>query len=69
MEVYEIRSSFASMCLMSKEDDVKDKQAQESKEQQKIKKPSSINRKENDEEKGGNRGSNGISIAFFKKNC
>ena len=53
MDVYNIRSQFAGMCIMSKEADIKIP--------------------EDEKDKKGNKGfgviSEGISLAFFKKNC
>jgi hypothetical protein len=69
MEVYNIRSQFAGMCQMSKEDDKKDQQA--AKDQQ-SKDKGKRGGKEDDEEKGalaGSRQPEGIGLNFFKKHC
>ena len=73
MEVYKIRSQFAGMCLMSKEDQQKElqaiKAAQDSKGGNKGK-AKIFNQVEQEEESGGRTRSNdGIGLNFFKKNC
>jgi hypothetical protein len=66
MEVYEIRSQYVGLCMMSKEDEM-----QEAKAQANLKDDPEAER-ENMEmlnEKMGGKQSDGISLKFFKKNC
>ena len=72
MEVYNIRSQFAGMCLMSKEDEQKELmalRAQQDGNKNKGKVQSSGNIDQEEETVGRARGADGIGLNFFKKNC
>jgi hypothetical protein len=74
MEVYNIRSQFAGMCQMSKEDDKKDQQAMKEAQQSKDKGKRGGKGAGEDDEEGrgalaGSRQPEGIGLNFFKKHC
>ena len=75
MEVYNIRSQFAGMCLMSKEDEQKELMAlraqQDNKTKGNVKSSGNFDAlgADNEENAGRSRGNDGIGLNFFKKNC
>ena len=72
MEVYNIRSQFAGMCLMSKEDEQKELMAAKLAQQEAMGgkgKISQDNIGEEQENKTFGRSAEGIGLNFFKKNC